>query len=171
MKSEELRAYLGIVIAAVLLILWNIRPLYSSASHALRDSAFQVASIITTTGYSTTDFDLWPAFSKGILLILMVIGGCAGSTAGGLKVSRVVILAKTISGEVRNALHPRHVTSVTLDEKHVKDSSGKGAAMYFATYSGVLILVFLLISLDGFSLETNVGATFACFNNVGPGFA
>ena len=170
-KSEELRAYLGIVIAAVLLILWNIRPLYSSASHALRDSAFQVASIITTTGYSTTDFDLWPAFSKGILLILMVIGGCAGSTAGGLKVSRIVILAKTISAEIWNALHPRHVTSVTLDEKHVKDASGKGAAIYFAIYSGVLVLVFLLVSLNGFSMETNISATFACLNNVGPGFA
>lgn len=171
LKSEELKVYLAVVLLAVILIVINIRSMYQQLSTTVRVAAFQVSSIMTTTGYSTADFNQWPTFSKAILLVLMMIGGCAGSTAGGLKVSRIVILFKTTTAEIRNALHPRHVNSLKLDEKLLKDSSGKGTAIYFVVYVAVLLVVFLLLSLEPFDLETNISATMACLNNVGPGFS
>lgn len=169
-KSEELWAYLGIVAASVTLVGVNVAKLYSTAAETIRHSAFQVASIITTTGYSSVDFDLWPAFSKAILLMLMFVGGCAGSTAGGLKVSRVVLLFKSIKCEISQMLHPRAITTVKFEGKPIDKSVRSGVGTYFSLYAILLGLLFLVISTEPFSLETNISAVISCFNNIGPGF-
>jgi len=170
-QSSECWYYLGIVGVSITLITLNILPLYESFAEALRLSAFQVSSIITTTGYATADFNLWPEFSKGILLILMLIGACAGSTGGGLKVSRAVMLLKMVHKEIRHLLHPRSVNSVKFEGKHVDGGTLKSVSSYFAVYCMCMVAVFLLLSLDKFNLETNLSATIACFNNIGPGLS
>ena len=156
---------------SVALISANILPLCKNLADAVRLSAFQVSSIMTTTGYATTDFNLWPEFSKGILLLLMMIGACAGSTGGGLKVSRAVMLMKTIGREIRHLLHPRSVNAVRFEGKPVDGATLKGVSSYFAIYMVCTVTVYMLLTLDGFDLETNLSATFACFNNIGPGLA
>ena len=168
-QSSEFWYYLGIVLVSIGLITANILPLYQSFSEALRLSAFQVSSIITTTGYATADFNLWPQFSRSLLLLLMLVGACAGSTGGGLKVSRAVILIKMIGREIRHLLHPRSVNSVRFEGKQVDGATLKGVSSYFAIYIVCMVAVFMLLSLDAFDLETNLSATFACFNNIGPG--
>jgi len=170
-KSEELWAYVGIVVAAVAAITVNISSMYTTFAETLRHSAFQVASIITTTGYSTVNFDLWPGFSKTVLLTLMFIGGCAGSTAGGLKVSRVVLMFKSIRCEIRQMLHPRAVTTVKFEGKPLDKSVRSGVGTYLALYSILFFAIFLIVSLEPFDIETSFSATAACFNNVGPGLA
>ena len=169
LKSEELWAYFGIVCTSTVLITANIYPIYQNISDAVRHSSFQVATIISTTGYSTTDFNLWPGFSKAILLILMLIGACAGSTAGGLKVSRVVLLIKMIGCNLRKLIHPRSVSTVKLEGKTVNDETQRSVANYFALYALILFSVFLVLSIEPFDLETNLSAAFSCFNNIGPG--
>lgn len=171
LRSTELWTYFGIVAAAVALIAFNIYSLYGNLSETLRHSTFQVATIITTTGYSTADFNLWPTFSKAILLMLMFVGGCAGSTAGGLKVSRILLLFKISARELKQVLHPRSVRMVKQDGKTVPESVLSGVTTYIAIYLLCLVAIFLLISLDKFGFETNFSATIACFNNIGPGFA
>lgn len=168
-QSSECWYYLGIVLVSVGLVTANILPMYKNFSEALRLSAFQVSSIITTTGYATADFNLWPEFSKSILLLLMMIGACAGSTGGGLKVSRAVIMIKMIGRELRHLLHPRSVNSVKFEGKHVDGATLKSVSSYFAIYMVCMVAIYLVLSLDGFSAETNLSATFACFNNIGPG--
>lgn len=170
-RSQELWCYVGIACAAAASIAVNIRSMYGSASEAIRASAFQVSSIMTTTGYATTDFDLWPAFSKTVLILLMCIGACAGSTGGGLKVSRVVLLYKMIKKELRHMLHPRSVSVVKFEEKTVSKTILTNVSIYFAVYMVVMISAFLLLSFDGYSVETNLSAAIACFNNIGPGLA
>jgi len=145
--------------------------MYAGTGEAVRHSAFQVASIITTTGYSTVDFNLWPTLSKSLILVLMFIGGCAGSTAGGLKVSRVVMLVKMIGQELKQMLHPRAVVSTKFEGKKLDDSTKKSVGVYLALYCFILISVFILISFEPFDIETNFSAAMACFNNVGPGLA
>ena len=169
LKSTELWVYLGIVAVSVAAITINISHLYNNLSDAIRTSAFQVASIISTTGFSTTDFALWPVASKTILLVLMVVGACAGSTAGGLKVSRVVLIFKNISREIRQMLHPRSVSKVRFEGKAVEEATLRSVATYFAVYMVCFVVVFLLISIEPFSIETNLSATLSCFNNIGPG--
>ncbi len=169
-KSEELRNYLCIVLVSVALITANTWGMFNSFGEALTESAFQVSSIITTTGYSTVDFDKWPEFSKAVLMILMFIGGCAGSTAGGLKVSRIIILWKSVKSEFTKLLHPRSVVSVKFEGKPLEESVKRGVMTYFALYSFIMAGFFLIISLEPFSLESNLSAVVACFNNVGPGF-
>lgn len=169
--SEELWAYIGIVAVSIAFITGNIAAMYDTFGESLRHSAFQVASIITTTGYSSVDFNLWPEFSKAILLLLMFIGGCAGSTAGGLKVSRAVILVKSIRAELKRLIHPRAVATVRLDGKKLEESTLRGVSLYFALYALCLAVVFLCISFEPFDLETNMTAAVSCFNNVGPGLA
>jgi len=171
LKSEELWTYIGIVVASVVIITANVSSMYSTLSETVRYSAFQVASIITTTGYSTVDFNLWPSFSKTVLLLLMFIGGCAGSTAGGLKVSRIVLLIKSIGSEVRHLLHPRAITTVKFEGKTVDKSTRKGIGTYLALYFFLFAVIFLLVSIEPYDMETNFTATAACFNNVGPGFS
>ena len=170
-QSSECWYYLGIVLVSVALITFNIMPLYETLGEAIRLSAFQVSSIITTTGYATADFNLWPEFSKAILLLLMFVGACAGSTGGGLKVSRAVMLVKMVHREIRHLLHPRSVNSVKFEGKHVDGATLKGVSSYFAVYMMCVLSIFLLLSLDQFNLETNLSAAASCFNNIGPGLA
>ena len=124
---------------------------------------------MTTTGYATTDFNKWPEFSKGILMFLMLIGACAGSTGGGLKVSRLVMLAKNVKRELRHLIHPRSVGVVRFEGRTVDDQTLHSVSVYLALYMGILIAVALLLSLDRFDFETNLSAANACFNNIGPG--
>ncbi len=171
LKSEELWTYIGIVLVATGLITYNIFGLYGNFSDALRNSAFQVSSIITTTGFATADFNLWPELSRTILLLLMFIGGCAGSTAGGLKVSRVVMLSKFVRREFSLMLHPRSVKSVKFEGKTLDGHSRSRVLAYFALYAIITVVVFFMLSFEPFDLVTNLTATVACFNNVGPGLA
>ena len=169
-KSAELWAYIGIVVFASVLITANIYPIYNNINDSVRTSVFQVASIITTTGYSTVDFNLWPEFSKSILLIIMFVGGCAGSTAGGFKVSRVLILYRQLKNEFKRMLHPRSVNVVRLDDKKVDTAVISGVCIYLFIYILLILMIFLLLSLNGFNFATNFSAAVSCFNNVGPGF-
>jgi len=168
-KDEELRLYFGIAIAAIVLITWNTFSLYGDLAETLRHAAFQVSSIMTTTGFATTDFDLWPSFSKGILLMLMVVGACAGSTGGGIKVARVLLLFKSLRRNIRQVLNPRKVQVVRNSGRTVEEKVLANTNAYLAAYVIIIILSFLLISLDGFSTATNISAVLACFNNIGPG--
>ena len=170
-QSSECWYYLGIVGVSIALITVNILPMYENFREALRLSAFQVASIVTTTGYATADFNLWPQFSKAILLLLMIVGACAGSTGGGLKVSRAVMLFKMVGREIRHLLHPRSVNSVRFEGKQVDGATLKGVSSYFAIYIICILAICLILSLEPFDLETNLSATLACFNNIGPGLA
>lgn len=169
LHSSELMTYLGIALVAAVAITCNIYPLYHNVGEAVRQSVFQVASVITTTGFSTADFNLWPGLSKGILFLLMFIGGCAGSTAGGLKISRVMILMKNIRRQLRHMLHPRSVGTLRMEGKPLDEETVSGVSAYFALYMVCTAAVFLLISFEPFGKESNLTATVACFNNIGPG--
>lgn len=170
-RNSELWCYLGIVGISVCIITANIFSMYNGLEESLRMSAFQVASIISTTGYATTDFNMWPQLSKSILLILMFTGACAGSTAGGLKMSRVVLLGKSIFRELKKMLHPRSVKVVKVDGKRVDEQVLASTTSYFAVYMLCVLGIFVLLSIEPFSMETNFSATVACFNNIGPGLA
>ena len=167
--SEELRAYLGIVAAAVLAIAADIVHIYGSVGRSLRYAFFQVASIITTTGFATADFNLWPSFSKAILVTLMFIGACAGSTGGGVKVARVVILVKTSFSDMRRMLHPNAVAPVRFEGKPVSDKNIRSVHLFITVYLLVFTVSLLLLSLEGFDLITTFTALAACINNIGPG--
>ena len=168
-RSEELWAYIAIVGAAVAAIAADIYHLFGSAAESLRYSFFQVASIITTTGYATADFNLWPTFSKGILVVLMFIGACAGSTGGGMKVARVVILAKTSWGDMRKMLHPNAVTTTRFEGKSLTDKHIRSVHLFITVYLLVFTASFLLLCLEGFDIVTTFTALTACINNIGPG--
>lgn len=170
-KSSEMWCMLGIFAASATTIAVNIYPLCQNVEKAIRLSAFQVSSILTTTGYATADFDLWPDLSKTILFVLMFIGGCAGSTAGGLKVSRIILLFKLMRRNLHNMLHPRSVGIVRFDGKRIDDKTLDNVSAYFALYVGCFVAAILLISFEPFGFESNVSAVAACINNVGPGFA
>ncbi len=170
-SSSELWVYFGICAASITTIAANTFSIYKNFSDAFRHSFFQVSSIITTTGYSTADFDAWPDLSKTVLLILLFIGGCAGSTAGGLKVSRAVLLFKLISREFRRMLHPRSVSKIRFEGKPVEEATLDSVSVYFAVYIVCFVAIFLLLSFEPFGFETNFTAAATCFNNVGPGFA
>lgn len=168
---EEVRCYLGLIFGAVLLITWNILHLYDSIGTALKHAFFQVASIMTTTGFSSTDFNLWPEFSKTILVMLMIIGACAGSTAGGFKVSRMMILLKSVQAELSRMIHPREVKKIRIDGHVVKPEVLRTAHVYLMLYWTVFLVSILLISVDNFDFTTNFTAVAATFNNIGPGLA
>ncbi|MBO7245511.1 MAG: TrkH family potassium uptake protein [Clostridia bacterium] len=168
-KDEELRLYFGIVFASVAVIAINIYNIYGDIWETLRHSAFQVASIITTTGFATADFNLWPTLSKGILLCLMLVGACAGSTGGGIKCIRLLLILKGIRKSIQQVMSPRKVVAVRTNDTPVDDSTMAGVNSYLAAYAVILVGSFLLISIDGFSVETNVSAVVSCFNNIGPG--
>ena len=170
-KDEELRLYLGIILGSILLIVLNTRGFYGTLEETVRHAAFQVGSIITTTGYATVDFDQWPSFSKTILLMLMVIGASAGSTGGGFKCIRVLLLFKILRRNIRQILNPRKVMVVRNNGKAVDEKVLANTNAYLAAYVVIIIISTLLISLDGFGFETNLSAVLACFNNIGPGMA
>ena len=168
-KDEELRLYILIVIASVGLIFWNLQGIYASQEETLRHSFFQVSSIITTTGYATTDFDLWPSFSKMILVGLMLIGACAGSTGGGIKIARVLLLFKSLRRNIRQVLRPKSVQVIRSNDQVVDETIVRNTNAYLAAYVIIIFLSVLVISLDGCTPTTNLTAVFACFNNIGPG--
>ena len=168
-RSEELRTYLAVVAAAVAAITINIAHLYDSVGTSLRHAFFQVSTIITTTGFATTDFNLWPSFSKVILVVLMFIGACAGSTGGGMKVARFVILAKTSYHDMRRMLHPNAVSTVRFEGKTLPDREVRSVHLYLTMYICAFTASLLLLSLEGFDLVTTFTALAACINNIGPG--
>ncbi|MBQ3517394.1 MAG: TrkH family potassium uptake protein, partial [Lachnospiraceae bacterium] len=170
-RNEEVRAYLGIVLGATALITVNILSLYKTPLKAFRYAAFQVSSIITTTGFSTADFNLWPEFSKCILLMLMVVGACAGSTGGGMKVSRILIALKSVKREMKRLLRPKSVNVVKVNGKKIKEETMQGVYVYFIAYVTIFILSVLLVSLNDFDFATTLSGVLATLNNVGPGIA
>lgn len=168
-KDEELRFYLSVVLGSILLIAWNVRGFYGTIGETFRHAAFQVASIVTTTGFATTDFDLWPSFSKAIILALMIVGACAGSTGGGFKCGRTLLLIKSLRRNVRQILHPRKVQVVRVNGQMVGEQVLDNTNAYLAAYAFIVVFSFIVISIDGFSPMTNFSAVLACFNNIGPG--
>lgn len=169
-KNEELMTYVIIVLFSIVAISINIAPIYETVSESIRHAAFQVAAIISTTGFATVDFNLWPGFSKTILLLLMFVGGCAGSTAGGFKISRIVLLFKTIKRELQKLLHPRAVASIRLDGKRVDEKTISSLSSYLAIYVLFFCVVVFILGFDAFDLETNISVAASCVNNIGPGF-
>ena len=167
--SEELRAYVLIVAAAVGAITINIVHLYDSVWQSLRHAFFQVSSIITTTGFATTDFNTWPTFSKAILVTLMFVGACAGSTGGGIKVARLVILSKTSLCDMRRMLHPNAVSTVRFEGKPMGDKQIRSVHLFLTVYLMVFCVSCLLISLEHKDLITTFTAVASCMNNIGPG--
>ena len=169
LRDEELRLYLGLIGTSVLLITLNIRSMYESLGTALRHAFFQVSSIITTTGFATTDFDLWPSLSKAILLILMVAGACAGSTGGGLKCARLLLLFKSFVRNIGRVQNPQRVAVIRVNKKPVDEKIVAGTMAYLCAYVLIVLTSFVIVSLDNFSVGTNLTAVIACFNNIGPG--
>lgn len=167
--SSELRLYSGIVFAAIALITWNIFSSCANFGEALRLSAFQVMSIVSTAGFSTADYTKWPALSQAVLVFLMFTGACAGSTAGGFKMSRVLLISKATGRELKQVLHPRTTSVVKIDGKKVDEGVIRGAGTYLMAYVICLLVFFLIVSFDSFDFETNMSAVISCFNNVGPG--
>ncbi len=170
-RDEELRLYVGLAVASVALIAINIYDLYGNLADTLRHAAFQVSTVMTTTGYTTTDFDRWPIFSKSILLMLMIIGASAGSTGGGFKCARVLLLFKSLKRNISQVMNPRKVQVVRNNGRPVDEKVLDNTNAYLSAYMVILVLSILLVSLDGLSVETNLSAVIACFNNIGPGMA
>lgn len=169
LKSEELRWYIGIVAASVLIIATSLIATKHSVGDSFRHAFFQVSSIITTTGFSSTNFDTWPMIAKTVLVILMIIGACAGSTGGGIKVSRLVILVKSGLRDIKKALNPRSIETVKMDKRTVEEPIVKSVSVFFATYMLILAGSMLLVSLDGRDFTTTSTAVIACVGNIGPG--
>lgn len=169
--SEEVRGYFAIIGVSIAIITANIYSLYNNVGEALRHAAFQVGSIITTTGFSSCDFDLWPVLSKEVLVVLMFVGACAGSTGGGIKVSRFLILGKTLVKELKQALHPQVVAPARMDGKLLNPETIRTTNVYMAAYIFIFAASILLVSLDGFDMVTNFTAIAATLNNIGPGLA
>lgn len=168
-KSEELRWYLIIMFSAIILILCNVADRFDSIFAAVKHVSFTVGSIMTSTGLSTVDFNLWPTFSKTLLVLLMFVGACAGSTGGGIKVSRIVIYFKTMTKMVGQQLHPRSIKVVKFEGKPVEHDVIRGVNAYLVSFLFLYACSMLLLALDNFDFETNFSAVIACINNIGPG--
>lgn len=168
-KMEEVKCYFMIILASILVIFINIVKTYTNVFKAFTDAAFQVGSIITTTGYSTTDFDLWPRTSKTILVMLMFVGACAGSTGGGIKVSRFLIMFKTVVKELRSYIHPKSIQKIKMDDKPVPHEVVRSVNVYGITFITIFAASIFLLSLDGKDLITNFTAVATTLNNIGPG--
>ena len=168
LRSDELRFFLIVVVGSTALIAIDIWPMYSGAD-AIRHAAFQVSSIISTTGFASTNFDLWPEFSRFLLILLMFIGACAGSTGGAIKCSRLLLLLRSIRREIRQVIHPREVNVVKLDGQVVDEGNLRSVHIFIGAYMLIMLLAVLLVSLDDFSMVTNFSAVASCIGNVGPG--
>lgn len=168
-KSEEIKVYLGIVAAAVAMISVNIYSVIGNVSDTFRLSLFQVSSIMTTTGFATADYTTWPQFSQHVLVLLMIIGACAGSTAGGLKISRLIILWKSFIAEIRSIINPKQLIKVRVNDEVISDKTLNSTRIYLAAYFVIICLSTLILSLNSLDFSTNVTAVLACFNNIGPG--
>lgn len=169
LKNEELHWYLVVIVSSVLLLALGIRPIYGSMGTALRHAFFNTGAILSTTGFGTVDFTDWPEYCKWILILLMFCGGCAGSTGGGLKLSRLLILFKSMGTSLRQMVHPRAVTRVELDGRRVESATVRAAAIFLAFYMALLLLFSLLVSLDGCDVATAFTASLSCLSNIGPG--
>ncbi|MBQ9980434.1 MAG: TrkH family potassium uptake protein [Oscillospiraceae bacterium] len=167
-KSEEFKVYIGIIVISIIAITVNIAGLYGGFVKALRYSSFQIGAIISTTGFSTADFGAWPMFSKAVIVLLMISGGCAGSTAGGLKLSRIMILVKSIGRELKRVVHPRSVSVIRIDGKRVSEETVSGTNIYFTIYAALFLVSMLLISFNGRDIATTFTSVLTCLNNVGP---
>ncbi len=170
-KNTELLTYLGIVILSTVIIGFNIYPLYNNLSETIRTSFFQVSSLLTTTGYSTADFTYWNSTSQILLLFLMFVGGSAGSTAGGFKVSRIVLIFKRIRYELKKLIKPHSVDVMNMDGKKIEETTANSVMTYFGIYAVIFAIVLFIISFDGLDFTTNFSATLACINNIGPGLS
>lgn len=171
LKNQELKLYLGIILTSSLLIALNLRlSTGQSVAKALKDGLFQVSSIITTTGYATVDFDLWPAFSKSVLFLLMFVGGCAGSTAGGMKSIRILVLLKKVKREIGKIFHPRAVIPIKNGDQVVSDETVSSISSFFALYMFIFIISTVVISLEGIDLASAASSVAVTLGNVGPGF-
>lgn len=168
-RMEEVRAYLLIILASIAVIAFNIRDMFPSIFQAIHQAAFQVGSIITTTGYATTDFNIWPEISKTILIALMFVGACAGSTGGGIKVSRLVILVKTIQKEILGIIHPRSIKKIKMDGHLIEHEVMRSTNVFFITYMVIFAASVLLLCINEFDFTTNFTAVAATLNNIGPG--
>lgn len=169
LKSDEVKTYLGIIIAAIVILCFNCSHLYESLFDNVKHSAFQVASIITTTGYSTVDFNLWPELSKSILVLLMFFGACAGSTGGGIKISRVMIMFKSIIKEVRILAHPKSTLKIKMNGRAVEHETVRAVNVFMMAYIAIFATSLIIISLDNLDFTTNFTAVAATINNIGPG--
>lgn len=172
LRDEEVRSYLLIMLGAMLLITLNIyfsAADFGSFGECLHSAAFHVSSIMTTTGFTISDYNLWPSFSKWIILLLMLLGACAGSTGGGIKIARFLLIFKSMRAGFKRMLHPRSVQVITLNGKPVEDGIIQGLWVYLSAYAIIFVISTLLISLDGFSVLTNLSATLSCLSNIGPG--
>ena len=170
-KSQELWCYLAVIAFATVTIGANILSMYGSLWEAMRLAFFQVSSIITTTGFATADFDLWPAYSRMLLVLLMLMGACAGSTGGGTKVSRLVIVGRTIWWEIHRQLFPRSVSRITLDGERLENTTIRSTMVYYMLYTLITLGAALLLSLEGLDLETTVTSVISCLSNIGPGLS
>ena len=168
-RDEETIVYFVVIILSAAVITINTASLFDSVSEAVRAAFFQVGSIITTTGYATADFNLWPTFSKTVLVLLMFVGACAGSTGGGIKMSRIMILVKSVSREIKKMIHPQAVRPVRVSGKVVPDETVRGVNVYICAYFAIFAVSMLIISLDGFDFTTTFTAVAATINNIGPG--
>lgn len=169
LKMEEVRAYFCVIIFSIVAIVIDTYHLFDNLSAAVTHSAFQVSSIITTTGYSTVDFDMWPSFSKAILVLLMFVGACAGSTGGGIKVSRFLVVLKTVKKEIQSYLHPKNIKKITLDGKAVEHETLRSTNVFIITYFVIFVFSMLIVSVEDYDLVTNFTAVAATLNNIGPG--
>jgi len=172
-KDEELRLYIGLALVSTGLIVWNTFRVsfHGDVWESLRHAAFQVSSIMTTTGYTSVDYDTWHTFSKGILMLLMLVGACAGSTGGGFKCARVLLIFKSLRRNIRQVLNPRKVMVIRNNGKVMDEKIVANTNAYLAAYMILMVISVLVIGMDGHSIETNISAVFACFNNIGPGMA
>ena len=170
-SCEELRWYLIIMLTSAAIITVNILPMYDTFGESVRHAAFQVSSIMTTTGFSTTDFDLWPQLSRTILLTLMFIGACSGSMGGGLKVSRIILMIRMGKAELRKLRHPRSVNQIRLEGKAMSQETVHGVGVYLILFCAIAVVTVLILSFDGYDFETNFSGMAACLNNIGPGLS
>ena len=168
-SSEELHWYFGFVAFAVITVAANINSLYGNLHQAVRHSFFAVSSIMTTTGFGTMDFDTWPQYSRTLLVVLMFIGACAGSTGGGLKVSRIVLLLRTVKRGMRRMIHSRSVGSIRFEGRMMEEETINACLVYLAVYCITTVISVMVVSLNNFSFETNLTGVIACINNIGPG--
>ncbi len=166
---EEVRVYFIFIFVSIALIAINVRPMFSSMLESIQQAAFQVGSLITTTGYSSCDYNLWPSFSKNIIILLMISGACAGSTGGGVKVSRIILLAKSIIKEVKHVIHPQSVANIRMDGKAVAHETMRSTNVFLVSYILIFIVSVSILSIEGYPFETNFTAVLATFNNIGPG--
>ncbi len=169
--DEEFRLFWTLVFISITLIAINVRPLYTTMEETIRHTSFTVGTLMSTTGYATTDFDLWPSFAKSIVVLLMFFGACAGSTGGGFKTIRLLLLWKSLRRNIHTSLHPSEVRAITVNKRPIDEQILHNTHAYLVAYVIIVIISVLIVSLDGFSFETNFTAVMATLNNIGPGLA